>query len=72
MIHLSEHQKYSEWISKSTSQPEFNSSGPSFIYYISFLPEPNNVSPISLISTGIDFKVKTIEIEGKKVKLQVW
>lgn len=26
----------------------------------------------SLLFLGIDFKVKTIEVEGKKVKLQVW
>lgn len=34
-------------------------------------PPPPSVSDFPLL-TGIDFKVKTIEVEGKKVKLQVW
>lgn len=29
-------------------------------------------SPLLCCLTGIDFKVKTIEVDGKKVKLQVW
>lgn len=29
-------------------------------------------SPLLRCLTGIDFKVKTIEVDGKKVKLQVW
>lgn len=30
------------------------------------------LSPLLCCLTGIDFKVKTIEVDGKKVKLQVW
>lgn len=25
-----------------------------------------------MLSSGIDFKIKTIELEGKKIKLQIW
>jgi len=25
-----------------------------------------------LFSTGIDFKIKTVELQGKKIKLQIW
>jgi GTPase SAR1 family protein len=25
-----------------------------------------------LTTIGIDFKIKTIEIEGKKIRLQIW
>lgn len=35
-----------------------------------FTDDAFNATFISTI--GIDFKIKTIEIEGKKIKLQIW
>ena len=26
----------------------------------------------SFIDLGIDFKIKTIEVEGKKIRMQIW
>uniref|UniRef100_A0A4W5KQ48 small monomeric GTPase n=1 Tax=Hucho hucho TaxID=62062 RepID=A0A4W5KQ48_9TELE len=38
---------------------------------VDILPPPSLCHP-PILSSGIDFKVKTIDVEGKKVKLQVW
>lgn len=32
----------------------------------------DSFSPTFITTIGIDFKIKTIELEGKKVKLQIW
>lgn len=44
---------------------------PCVMYLTRYLsPFSSSLSPSSL--PGIDFKVKTIDVDGKKVKLQVW
>ena len=32
----------------------------------------NSFNPTFISTIGIDFKVKTVEIDGKRIKLQVW
>ncbi|XP_052785927.1 ras-related protein Rab-8A isoform X1 [Mya arenaria] len=32
----------------------------------------NTYSPIFISTIGIDFKIRTIELDGKKIKLQIW
>lgn len=32
----------------------------------------NNLFHISLFSSGIDFKMKTISLGGKTIKVQIW
>ena len=32
----------------------------------------NNFHPSHLTTIGIDFKIKTVDIDGKKIKLQIW
>lgn len=39
-------------------------------FLLKFADENFNTSHISTI--GIDFKIKTIQIDGKNIKLQVW
>lgn len=29
-------------------------------------------SSLSLLFTGVDFKIKTVELRGKKIRLQIW
>ena len=29
-------------------------------------------TPSHLTTIGIDFKIKTVEVEGKKIKMQIW
>ena len=40
------------------------------IYHSRFSEDAFNTTFISTI--GIDFKIKTIELRGKKIKLQIW
>lgn len=40
-------------------------------HYLLLFPPLCSFLPSCCLS-GIDFKVKTIEVDGKKVKLQVW
>ena len=36
-------------------------------------PQPLSLPrPSSSLHAGIDFKIKTIELEGKRIKLQIW
>ena len=30
------------------------------------------VDYVDICNTGIDFKIKTIELQGKRIKLQIW
>ena len=39
---------------------------------VSHMPTIGKPSPFLTQSTGIDFKIKTINIDEKRVKLQVW
>ena len=32
----------------------------------------DTISPTSISTIGIDFRIKTIELRGKKIKLQIW
>lgn len=36
------------------------------------LPRHPLLAPFSPSLAGIDFKIRTVDIDGKKIKLQVW
>lgn len=39
---------------------------------VSFYSESSDFKIIFFFHSGIDFKIKTIELKGKKIKLQIW
>jgi small GTP-binding protein len=36
------------------------------------LTRPTDQTPSFITTIGIDFKIRTIELDGKRVKLQIW